>query len=153
MNSCWNNEKCYEYLCTLRNSTCAYYTFFQCWSIFHVKVKKEPKICGSYPTDFVFWGHKWKITPVRPIPTVIQKDRSLTWKYLSKIGRTKFSFGVSHLGNSLRYTTWISRGFFKMLQVSIFGVSINIIGHLFFVFVQKIFVSICGVLIFFLDLH
>jgi hypothetical protein len=28
MNSCWNNEKCYEYLCTLRNSTCAYYTFF-----------------------------------------------------------------------------------------------------------------------------
>jgi hypothetical protein len=28
MNSCWNNEKCYEYLCTLRNSACAYYTFF-----------------------------------------------------------------------------------------------------------------------------
>jgi hypothetical protein len=28
MNSCWNNEKCYEYLGTLRNTRCAYYTFF-----------------------------------------------------------------------------------------------------------------------------
>jgi hypothetical protein len=36
-----------------------------------------------------------------------------------------------------------------MLQISLFGVSIHIIGHVFFVFVQKKFVSICGVLIIF----
>jgi hypothetical protein len=29
---------------------------------------------------------------VRPIPSVFQKEKSLTWKHLSKIGRTKFSF-------------------------------------------------------------
>jgi hypothetical protein len=42
-------------------------------------------------------------------------------------------------GKSLRYSTWIGRGFFKMLQISLFGVSINIIGHVFFVFAQKYF--------------
>jgi hypothetical protein len=52
-------------------------------------------------------------------------------------------------GKSLRYSTWIGRGFFKMLQISLFGVSINIIVHVFSVFVQKKFVSIRGVLIFF----
>jgi hypothetical protein len=33
-----------------------------------------------------------------------------------------------------------------MLQISLFGVSINIAGHIFFVSVQKNFVSVCGVL-------
>jgi hypothetical protein len=41
------------------------------------------------------------------------------------------------LGNALRYSTWIGRGFFKILQISLVGVSINIIGHVFFVFAQK----------------
>jgi hypothetical protein len=36
-----------------------------------------------------FWGQKRKLTPVRPIPSVIQKEKSLTWKHLSKSGRTK----------------------------------------------------------------
>jgi hypothetical protein len=40
-------------------------------------------------------------------------------------------------GKSLPYSTWIGRGFFKMLQISLFGVSINIIGHVFFAFVPK----------------
>jgi hypothetical protein len=44
------------------------------------------------PTEFVFWGQKWKITSVRLIPSVSQKVKSLTWKHPSKIRRTKFSF-------------------------------------------------------------
>jgi hypothetical protein len=48
---------------------------------------------GSYPTEFVPEVKNTKITPVRPIPSVIQKEKCLTWKDLSKIGRTKFSFG------------------------------------------------------------
>jgi hypothetical protein len=40
----------------------------------------------------MFLRSKMKLTPVRPIPSVIWKQKSLTWKHLSKIGRTKFSF-------------------------------------------------------------
>jgi hypothetical protein len=43
---------------------------------------------------------------------------------------------------TLRYFTWISRGFFKILQISLFDVSTNIIGDVFFVFILKNFVSI-----------
>jgi hypothetical protein len=54
-------------------------------------------------------------------------------------------------GKSLRNSTWIGRGFFKMLQISLFGVSINIIVlDTYFSFLsKKCFVSICGVFIFF----
>jgi hypothetical protein len=48
---------------------------------------------GTYPTEFVFWCQKWQITSIRQIPSVFQKEKSLTWKHSSKIRRTKFSFG------------------------------------------------------------
>jgi hypothetical protein len=48
------------------------------------------------------------------------------------------------MGKYLRYFT--GRGFFKMIQISLFDVALNIIGHVFLVFAQKIF---CVDLIFF----
>jgi hypothetical protein len=48
----------------------------------------------SYPTEFVFGVKNGKKTPARPIHLVIQKEKTLTWKHLSKIGWTKFSFGL-----------------------------------------------------------
>jgi hypothetical protein len=44
------------------------------------------------PDGIYFWGQKSNITPVRPIPSLIRKQKSLTWKHLSRIGRTKFSY-------------------------------------------------------------
>jgi hypothetical protein len=53
---------------------------------------------------------------------------------------------ILEMGKSLiRYSTWIGRGFFKMLQISLFGVSINVIGqtYVYFLFLsKKKFVSI-----------
>jgi hypothetical protein len=59
----------------------------------HGSEKEAKNSYGSYPTEFVPEVKNTKITPVRPIPSVIQKEKCLTWKDLSKIGRTKFLFG------------------------------------------------------------
>jgi hypothetical protein len=66
---------------------------------------------GRYPTEFVFWGQKWKITSVRPISSFIQKEKSLTWKYPSKIRRTKFSFGLpwNHGRRTVEWRTFFFR--------------------------------------------
>jgi hypothetical protein len=61
--------------------------------LFPWKWKKSQKILWQLPDGICFWGQKWKLTPFRPIPSVIQKQKSLTWKHLSKIVRSKFSFG------------------------------------------------------------
>jgi hypothetical protein len=58
--------------------------------MFHMEVKKEPKIRMGANRRIFFWGQKWKLTPVRPIHLAIQKEKSLTWKHLSKIGRQNF---------------------------------------------------------------
>jgi hypothetical protein len=44
-------------------------------------------------SEFVPEVKNTKITRVRPIPSVIQKEKCRTWKDLAKIGQTKFSFG------------------------------------------------------------
>jgi hypothetical protein len=54
------------------------------------KWKRSQKFLWQLPDGICFWGQKSKLTPVRPIPSVIQKDKSLTWKHLSEIGRTNF---------------------------------------------------------------
>jgi hypothetical protein len=53
----------------------------------HGSEKGAKNSYGRYPTEFVQEVKNTKITPVGPIPSVIQKE-----KFLSKIGRTKFSF-------------------------------------------------------------
>jgi hypothetical protein len=57
--------------------------------------KKEQKIHMAATRRNFFWGQKWKLNPLRPIPSVIQKEKSLTWQYLSKSGWQNFSFGQS----------------------------------------------------------
>jgi hypothetical protein len=57
------------------------------------KWKRSRKFLWQLPDRICFWGQKWKLTPVRPMHSVIRKEKSLTWKHLSKIGRTKFSYG------------------------------------------------------------
>jgi hypothetical protein len=66
----------------------------QNWQYFIWKWKRSQKFVWELPDGIFFWGQKWKVTPVKSIPSVIQKEKSLTWKHLSKIGRTKFSFGL-----------------------------------------------------------
>jgi hypothetical protein len=52
-------------------------------------------------------------------------------------------------GKSLRYSTWIGRGLFKMLQISLFGLNQKYWTQIFsFCPKKKKFVSICGVLFF-----
>jgi hypothetical protein len=60
---------------------------------FSWKWKRSQKFVWELPDGICFWGQKWRLTSVRPIPSVIRKEKSLTWKHLSKIGRTKFSYG------------------------------------------------------------
>jgi hypothetical protein len=55
--------------------------------------KRSEKIVWELPDGICFWDHKWKLIPVRPISSVLQKEKSLTWKHFSKFVRTKFSFG------------------------------------------------------------
>jgi hypothetical protein len=68
---------------------------------------------------------------------------STSWKkvhcHYVTYARLSYSLVKLYKGKSLRYSTWIGRGFFKMLQISLFGVSINIIGHVFFIFAQTFF--------------
>jgi hypothetical protein len=41
------------------------------------KWKRSKKFVWELPDGICFWGQKWKLTPVRPIPSVIQKEKSL----------------------------------------------------------------------------
>jgi hypothetical protein len=58
-----------------------------------MEVKKQPKIRMGATRRNLILRSKMKITPVRPIPSVIRKEKSLTRKHLSKIGWTKLSYG------------------------------------------------------------
>jgi hypothetical protein len=64
------------------------------------KWKRNQKFIWELHDGIYFWGQKWKLRPVRPIPSVFQKEKFPTWKHLSKIGRTKFSFGQPHTKKS-----------------------------------------------------
>jgi hypothetical protein len=44
----------------------------------HGSEKGAKNLYGSYPTEFVPEVKNTKITPVRPIPSVIQKEKCLT---------------------------------------------------------------------------
>jgi hypothetical protein len=54
------------------------------------KWKSSQKFVLQLPGGICFWSQNWNLTPVRPIPSVIQKEKFFTWKDLSKGGRSKF---------------------------------------------------------------
>jgi hypothetical protein len=74
-----------------------------------MEVKKEPKNPMAATRRNFFWGQKWKLTPVRPIPSVIRKEKSLTWKHLSKIGRTIFIWTAMKSRQTAEWRTFFFR--------------------------------------------
>jgi hypothetical protein len=94
-NAYWNNEKYYEYLCTIRNSRCAYYNFFsvRLFCSFHKVIPLLSLSLFSSCVTFWFRGFCLNIYS----ETVVSLRWWRWWIYIFKNhAKTLTGLGLSH---------------------------------------------------------